>query len=181
MAVHLSIRRIRFVPLAVSLVALVGLAVVAGAVYLPTRTGPEIAPGLRVETTPEAGYHAALAGLSKPRAEPLAQPLGEPLPEPLAQPLAEPLRVVAPAEVAPAEAAPASAVAESVSGTGKAPATGETKTALIREAAVSVRPEKAPESARIATAGPVLADPVDASPADASPADAGPAIAGAHI
>ncbi len=113
MAVHLSIGRIRFVPLAVplavSLAALVGLAVVAGAVYLPIHPGPEVAP--------------------------------------------------------------ASAVADSVSDTGKAPAEGETETALIGEVALSVRPEKAPEIARIATAG-----TVDASPADARPADAGSAV-----
>ncbi len=101
MAVHLSIGRIRFVPLAVplavSLAALVGLAVVAGAVYLPIHPGPEVEP--------------------------------------------------------------ASAVAESVSGTRQAPAEIKTETALIHEVAVSVRPEKAPETARIATAGAVDAGP----------------------
>ncbi len=101
MAVHLSIGRIRFVPLgvrlAVSLAALVGLAVVAGAVYLPIHPGPEVEP--------------------------------------------------------------ASAVAASVPGTRKAPAEVETETALNHEMAVSVRPEKAPETARIATAGAVDAGP----------------------
>ena len=52
MAVHLSIGRIRFVPLAVplavSLAALVGLAVVAGAVYLPIHPGPEVEPASAV-------------------------------------------------------------------------------------------------------------------------------------
>ncbi len=55
MAVHLSIGRIRSVSLAVSLVALVGLAVVAGPVYLPIHPGPEVEPGLRVETAPGPG------------------------------------------------------------------------------------------------------------------------------
>ncbi len=172
MALNLSIGRIRSVllavplavPLAVSLVALVGLAVVAGAVYLPIHPGPEVEPGLRVETAPgpgsasvaprpsgggrhaaearadsrvatEAGHDAELAGLPERRTP--------------AEPPAEPPKVVA----------PASAVAESVSGTRTAPAEGEAETALIREVAVSVRPEKTLETARIATAGPADARP----------------------
>ncbi len=49
MAAHLSIGPIRFVSLAVFLMALVGLAVVAGAVRVPIHPGPE------VETVPGPG------------------------------------------------------------------------------------------------------------------------------
>ncbi len=77
MAMHLSIGRIRSVslavPLAVSLVALVGLAVVAGAVYLPIHPGPEVEPGLQVETAPEPGS-ASVA--PQPLASELALPQG---------------------------------------------------------------------------------------------------------
>ena len=90
MAVHLSIRRIRTVSLAVSLAvflaALAGLPEVAGAAHFKIHPGPEVAPGPQVKTVPAKG------------------------------------------------------------GTG---------IALMLRAAVSIRPEKAPETARIAPRTPV--------------------------
>ncbi len=185
MAVYLSIGRIRSVPLAVSLVALVGLAVVAGAVYFPIHPGPEVEPGLQVKTVPGPGSAAVAprpSGDGRRAAEARAdsrveakaghdaEPAGPPEPRAPAEPPAEPPKAVAPASAA-AEVEPASAVAKSVSGTAKAPAKGETETALIREVAVSIRSVMAPETARIATAGAVDAG----SAAGASENRAGPA------
>ncbi len=61
MAVHLSIGLIRSASLAVSLVAVVGLAVVAGVVHFPIHPGPG------VETMPGPG---SAEGASENRAEP---------------------------------------------------------------------------------------------------------------